>query len=168
MHQFFELGKKRRRVQTPDDLTVRLLEAGTSAPATELLGLAAAGIGNEECTVIADKDVFDLLLGLLINVLLIESYDSLGDALADGVYLGGLATTAHADAEVDTHEALPPEKEDGLEGLEAEDLRLHQLDRHPIHLDQPAPALAVRHRYRRLLPPEALHRFHRRRSHRHR
>ncbi|CAL9093231.1 unnamed protein product [Musa acuminata var. zebrina] len=144
-------------------------ETGTGAATTELLGLAPAGIRDEKSSVVADEDVLDLLLGLLVDVLLVEGDEGLGDALADGVDLGGLPATADADADVDARKPLPAEEEDGLEGLQAEDLRLHQLDRDAVHLDQPAAALTVRHRHRRLLPAEALHRIcRRRRCHRRR
>ena len=49
-------------------LTVRLLVASTGGAATELLGLAAAGIGDEECAVVGHQDVLDLLLLRLIDV----------------------------------------------------------------------------------------------------
>jgi len=48
------------------------------------------------------------------------------------------------------------EEEDGLEGLEAEDLRLDELDWTAIDLDEAAAALAVGDCHRRLLTAEAL------------
>ena len=142
-------------------LTVGLLEPSTSTATTELLGLAAPGIGDEEGAIVPDEDVLDLLLGLLIDVLLVEGDEGLGDALADGVDLGGLPTAADADAHVHAGEAVAAKEKDGLEGLVAKDLRLHQLDGAPVHLDQAAPPFAVSHRHRRFLAAEALHRLRR-------
>ena len=52
----------------PNRLTVRLLVAGSGAGASELLGLASAGVGHEEGAVVGDQDVLDLSLGSLINI----------------------------------------------------------------------------------------------------
>lgn len=50
------------------ELSVRLLVAGTSSGTSELLGLAATGIGNQQGTVVVDQDVLQLLLRGLIDV----------------------------------------------------------------------------------------------------
>jgi hypothetical protein len=65
-------------------LTVGLLVAGAGATTTELLGLAAAGIGDEEAAVVLDQGLLDLALRLLVDVLLVVCYNSLGDRLPDG------------------------------------------------------------------------------------
>ena len=136
--------------------TVRFLEPSASTATTELLGLAAAGIGNEESTIVPDENVFDFLLRLLIDVLLVVSDQGLGDALTDGVNLGGVSTALDTDAHVDASETVAAEEEDGLKGLEAEDLRLDKLDRTAVNLDESAAALAVGDCHRRLLAAEAL------------
>ena len=87
-------------------LTVGLLEPGASTATTELLGLTAPGIGDEEGAVVSDEDILDLLLGLLVDVLLVEGDEGLGDGLADGVDLGGVTAALDADAHVDAGEAL--------------------------------------------------------------
>jgi hypothetical protein len=66
------------------NLTVRLLVASASAGTTVLLGLTTAAVSNKEAAVVRDKEVLDLLLGDLVNVLLVESNDGLGKSLADG------------------------------------------------------------------------------------
>lgn len=68
-------------------LTVRLLVARACRRAAELLGLAAAGVGNEEVAVVRHQEILDLALGGLVHVLLVEGDDSLGDCLADRVDL---------------------------------------------------------------------------------
>jgi len=136
--------------------TVGFLEPGAGTATTELLGLAAARIGNEECTVVPDEDVLDLLLGLLIDVLLVVSDESLGDALTDSVDLGGMTTALDTDAHVDAGKTVAAKEKDGLKGLEAEDLRLDELNRTSVDLDEAAAALAVSDCHRRLLTAEAL------------
>lgn len=49
-------------------LTVGLLESGTGRRSSELLGLAATGVGNEQSTVIGEENVLNFLLGGLIDV----------------------------------------------------------------------------------------------------
>ena len=99
-------------------LTVGLLEPSPSTTTTELLGLAAPWISDEQGTVIADENILDLLFALLIHVLLVEGDECLGDALTDGVDLGGVASTLDADAHVDAGETVSSKEEDGLIGLE--------------------------------------------------
>ena len=65
-------------------LTVGLLEAGAGAAASELLGLHAAGIRDEEGAVVAQQSVLEVLLALLIDKLLVVGDDSLGDRLTHG------------------------------------------------------------------------------------
>nr|GMD09921.1 ATP synthase F1 gamma subunit [Ipomoea batatas] len=122
--------------------TVGLLEPGTSTATTELLGLAAPRVSYKQ-----------------------ESYERLGDGLTDGVDLGSVTSSFDANANVHTGEAVAAQEEDRLEGLVAEDLRLDQLDWDAVDLDESAAALAVSHCHRRLLTPEALNRFYRRRRH---
>lgn len=49
-----------------------------------LLGLAAARVSHQQSPVELQQGVLDLLLALLINILLVEGNDGLGDGLADG------------------------------------------------------------------------------------
>lgn len=144
--------------------TVRLLEPGAGSASTELLGLAAAGIGDEEGAVVAGEDVLGLLLGGLVDVLLEVGDEPLGDGLADGVDLRRLPAAADADPHVDVLEAGAAGEQDGLERLEPQHLRADQLDRGAVHLDQATAGLGVGHRHGRLLPPEALNRARRRAS----
>lgn len=65
-------------------LTIRLLVAGASTWTTKLLGLAAARVGNQQGAVIVDQDASNLLLGGLVDKLLVEGDDGLGDCLTDG------------------------------------------------------------------------------------
>lgn len=49
-------------------LTVGLLVASAGSRSTELLGLAATRIGDQQGPVVLDQDVLDLFLGSLINI----------------------------------------------------------------------------------------------------
>lgn len=99
-------------------LTVRLLVAGTGTRTTELLGLAAAVVGNEEGTVELDESLLEEVLGVLVNELLVVGNEGLGDGLTDGVDLGSVATTGDADADVDVGELVEADDEDGLVDLQ--------------------------------------------------
>ena len=99
--------------------------------------------GDEEGAVVRDELVLDLLLRGLVDVLLVVGDDGLADRLADGVNLGDVATTADADADVDVGETGLAEEEDRLVDLDAEDLRLEELERLAVHLNEAASALAV-------------------------
>lgn len=68
--------------------TVRLLVARAGRGTAELLGLAAARVRDEEVSVVGHEEVLDLALRGLVDVLLVERHDGLGDRLADGVDLG--------------------------------------------------------------------------------
>ena len=98
-------------------LTVGLLVPCASTTTTELLGLRTAVVGNEQCAVVLDKSLLELVLGVLVNVLLVVGDDGLGDGLADGVDLRGLTTTRNADANVDTGELVGTDDQDGLVDL---------------------------------------------------
>jgi hypothetical protein len=52
-------------------LTVGLLEARAGTLTTELLGLASSVVGDEECAVVGDKSLLELVLGVLIDELLV-------------------------------------------------------------------------------------------------
>jgi hypothetical protein len=51
-----------------EGLTVRLLVTCAGGGTAELLGLAAARVGDHQGAVVAEQDVLDLLLGGLIDV----------------------------------------------------------------------------------------------------
>lgn len=98
-------------------LTVGLLVPCASTTTTELLRLRTAVVGNEQCAVVLDKSLLELVLGVLVNVLLVVGDDGLGDGLADGVDLRGVTTTRNADANVDTGELVGTDDQDGLVDL---------------------------------------------------
>lgn len=98
-------------------LTVGLLEAGTGTGTTELLGLGASVIGDEEGSVVLHEGLLELVLGVLVDVFLVVGDYRLGDGLSDGVDLGGVTTTVDTDADVDFGELVEAEEENGLVDL---------------------------------------------------
>lgn len=82
--------------------------------------------------------------------MLITSIRELGGAFIDP-HLRRVTTATYTHADVHVREAAGAEEQNGLEGLDTEDGRLHQLDGAPVHLDKTSPALAVRHGRRSLL-----------------
>lgn len=115
---------KRRRKKTTKQksvgflrLTVRFLVTSTSTWTTEFLGLGPSGIGNEECAVVLDESLLELVLGVLVDVLLVVGDDGLGDGLADGVDLGDVTTTGDADTDIDTGELVEADDQKGLVDL---------------------------------------------------
>ena len=81
---------------------------------------------------------------IFVLTLLVVGDKSLGDGLTNGIHLSSVTTTLHADADIDILEASVAQKEHGLEDLEAEGLRLQELDGLTIDLDQSTTLLAVR------------------------
>jgi hypothetical protein len=124
-------------------LTVRLLEAGTGTGTTELLGLAAAVVGNEEGSVELDESLLQEVLGVLIDELLVVGDESLGNGLSDSVNLRNMTTAIYAHTNVYIGELVEANDEERLVDLEAEDLRLDELERTSVDLDETLAGLAV-------------------------
>lgn len=98
-------------------LTVGFLVPGTGTATTELLGLRTTVVGDEQCAVVLNKGLLQLVLGVLIDVLLVVGDDGLGDGLADGVDLGGVTTTGDTDTDVDTGELVSADDQERLVDL---------------------------------------------------
>lgn len=99
-------------------LTVRFLVSRTGAGTAELLGLASPVVGDEQGAVVLDEGLLQLVLLELIDVFLVVGDDGLGDGLADGVDLAGVAAAGDAHADVDFGEAVEAEDEEGLVDLD--------------------------------------------------
>ena len=82
-------------------LTVRLLVSCSGSGTSKLLGFVPPGVSDQQGAVVLDEDVLDLLLALLIHVLLVVGDQGLGERLSDGVDLGHVTASLHADADVD-------------------------------------------------------------------
>ena len=82
-------------------LTVRLLVPRARTWTAKLLGLAPPVVCNEQCAVVLDESLLELVLRVLVDVLLVVGNDGFGNGLADGVDLRSVTTTGDADADVD-------------------------------------------------------------------
>lgn len=111
----YDRGEREKREK--ENLTVRLLVTGAGTATTELLGLGATVVGDQEGAVVLDEGLLELVLGVLIDVLLVVGDNGLGDGLTDGVDLGGVTTTGDADADVDTGELVSADDQEGLVDL---------------------------------------------------
>merc|ERR1739838_793800 len=140
-------------------LTVGLLVSGAGSRTSKLLGLVPPGVGNQQRPVKLHKDVLDLLLGLLVNVLLVVGDQGLGQRLSDGIHLASVSATLDTDPDVNIGKPVLAKEQDGLLQLEAQSLGLDKLQRATIHLDQSLSALAISHSSGRLLAPEDLDRL---------
>lgn len=98
-------------------LSVGLLETGTGTLTTELLGLAAAVVGDQQGAVELDEGLLEHVLGVLVDELLVVGDEGLGDGLTDGVDLRGVTTTGDADTDVDVGELVEADDEEGLVDL---------------------------------------------------
>lgn len=87
-------------------LTVRFLVTGTGTTATELFRLCAAVISDEQCAVVLDESLFQLVLGVLVNIFLVVGDDGLGNSLANSIDLGSVTTTSDTDADINTGEFI--------------------------------------------------------------
>merc|ERR1712110_595534 len=103
---------------------------------SKLLGLVPPGVSDQQGAVVLDKDVLDLLLALLINVLLVVGDQGLGESLSDGVALSHVTSSLHADADINVSKPVLAEKKHWLEELELERLGLDLLKRAAIDLDE--------------------------------
>ena len=68
---------------------------------TELLGLRATGVGDQEGTVVGNEELAELKSRSSVVVLGVVSDKRLGDSLADSVDLRSGTTTRDTEADVD-------------------------------------------------------------------
>ena len=134
----------RRKVPSSDtNLTVRLLEASAGTATTRLLRFHATRIRDEEGSVVRQQKILDLLLASLVDVLLVVRDERLSDRLSHGVHLGHVSATLHADANVNIRETLLAEQKDRLNRLEAESVRLHEVNRDAVEANKALSSLGV-------------------------
>lgn len=126
---------------------------------TELLGLAAARVGDEEGFVVLDEEFLKLALDGLVVVLLGVSDDTLGDGLADGQNLRGRTTTSDANANVESLKARCAQKKDGLQNLQSHGGGLHNVQRLSIDTNISAAFSDGGDSGGVLLPSESLNQF---------
>merc|ERR1712243_25348 len=108
-------------------LTIRFLVSCPSSRSSELLGFIPPWICHQQGAIKLDQDVLDLLLRLLIHILLVVSYQGLGQSLSDGVDLTGVSTALHTDPDVDVGKPVLAQKKDWFLHLEAQICWLRQI-----------------------------------------
>lgn len=122
---------------------------------TELLGLRATSVGDQEVTVVGNEELAELKSRSSVVVLGVVSDKRLGDSLADSVDLRSGTTTRDTEADVDGRELVLTDNEDGLEDLPSEDLGLNEGDGLAVEADETLALLAVGDGGSRLLLAEA-------------
>ena len=130
---------------------IPLLPASTSALSTELLGLHPTRISDDKGPVVLHELLLQFNGRLSVDVFRKVCDDGLSNSLADGVDLGGVSTTLDADADVNGTEGILAGDQNGLVDLEAEDLRLEQVDGRAVDVDEAATLLRVGDSSRSLL-----------------
>lgn len=78
---------------------------------------------------------------MLVDEFLVVRNDALGDGLADGVDLRGVAAAGDAHADVDCGEFVEPDDEEGLVYFEAEDFGLDEVERGAVDFNEAAAGL---------------------------
>ena len=109
---------------------------------TKLLWFATTRIGNQQGTIIGNQQFLNLLLGGLIDILLVEGHDSLGDGLTDGVDLGSVTSSTHSNANIESSDTVSAQKQNGLIHLGTQDFWLDEGKRSAVELDESLAALA--------------------------
>lgn len=97
-----QISSGETRSETLDaHLTVRFLATSTGTVTTELLGLGSAGVGDQERTVVSNKELTELKSRGGVVVLGVVGDERLGDSLTDSVDLRGVTTTGDTETDVD-------------------------------------------------------------------
>lgn len=125
------------------NLSVRLLVSGSGTGTTKLLGLHSSGIGDEESSVELGESLLELVLGLLVDELLVESNKTLGNGLSDGVDLRNVSSTVDLDSDVNVGELVEANNEERLVDLHSENGGLNEGDGGTVELDQALAGLDV-------------------------
>lgn len=89
----------------------------TSTRTAELLRLSASVISDEEGSVELDESLFELVLGMLVDVFLVVGHYRFGNGLSDGVDLRCVTTAGDADADIDCGEFVKADDEEGFVDL---------------------------------------------------
>lgn len=98
-------------------LTVGFLVSRSGTWTTKLLGLAPSVVGNQERSVVLDKGLLQLVLGVFVDEFLVVGDDGLGDGLSDGIDLRSVATTGDSNTDVDIGELVKADNQERLVDL---------------------------------------------------
>jgi hypothetical protein len=116
-------------------LSVGLGEARAGRVTAPLLGLAAAGVSDQDALVVGEEDLLDLGLLSLVGVLLEVRNEALSDSLAGSVGLSNRTTTTDGHVDLEAGVLGGANGVDGLEDLGAEGLGEDLVNRDAVDLD---------------------------------
>jgi hypothetical protein len=119
------------------------LETSTGTWTAEFLWLGLSAVSDQEGSIVVDEGLLEFVLGLFVDVLLVEGDDTLGNGLTDGVDLGSVATTGDSDSDVEVSELVKTNEHEWLVELGSEDLWLDQGDWLAVDLDHTLAGLDV-------------------------
>jgi hypothetical protein len=128
------------------------LPAGTSTSTTELLRLHPSGVSNEEGTVIGNQLPLEFHGTESIDIFGIVCHNGLGNGLADGIDLRGVASTFDANTDIDGFESVRTGDKDGLVDLESQDFRTDELNGRAVDAEEATALLGVSDSSRGLSP----------------
>ena len=80
---------------------------------------------------------------MLIDELLVVCDNGLGDGLTDGVDLRSVSTSSNSDADIDVGELIETDNEERLVHLKSKDLRLDEVERLSVNLDEALSACSI-------------------------
>ena len=140
-------------------LTVRLLEPAPRSLSSELLRLAATRVRDDQRPIVAQQNVLDLVLALLIHVLLVERHQSLGNSLTQRIRLAHATSSLDPKPNINLREPLLSQQQDRLHDLPAEGVRLDDVERGSVEPDLSLAPLHVGDRHGGFLTTERLDRL---------
>jgi len=103
---------------------------------TELLGLHPSGVGNQQRPVVGHELLLQFHRTVGIDVLGVVGNKGLSNRLSDSVHLRGVSSTLHSDTDIEGRERFLPGDQNRLVDLEAENLRLDEVDGRTIDADK--------------------------------
>jgi len=139
--------------------SVTLLPASTRTSTTEFLRFHSPRVCDQKRPIICHKLFLQLDRAECVNIFRIVCYHSLGNRLADRIYLRGVSTALDAHTDVDIGEGIFASNEDGLVDFKSQNLRLNEVDGRPVDTKQAFALTRMRDGSRGLLFPERLYGF---------
>lgn len=98
-------------------LPIRFLVSCPRPRPTKLLRLTPSVIRNEQCPIILNERLLELVLGILIHVFLVVCHNGFRDGLADGVDLRCVPAAVDSDANIDFGEFVETDDQEGFVDL---------------------------------------------------
>lgn len=112
------------------------MPASTRTSTTEFLRFHSPRVCDQKRPIICHKLFLQLDRAECVNIFRIVCYHSLGDRLADRIYLRGVSTALDAHADVDIGKGIFASDENGLVDFESQNLRLNKVDGRPVDTEQ--------------------------------